>query len=135
MILATHQTDLLENVEKILMMEDGRIIHTGAFDKVNPTKINFYEDQEENESSVYLDSHAPIYSDYMMLDDFKLKFISTVSKTNNEATFAPYKDKLHLRNTIMSSSDNDGLVCDQKYIDKPVQVKDWFKLFSFGVGN
>ena len=50
MILATHQVHLLEDAEKILVMDEGKIVERGSYEQINRETENGEESVNEDES-------------------------------------------------------------------------------------
>ena len=147
-ILATHQVHLLEDAEKILVMDEGRIIERGTYSQINGTR-NVEEDKEDEDSDSIVNSSD---SSVVMLKDIMLK-------NNHRATSRivslsmPKKSSVNLsiqaRRGIREISTSMAIKLersastisllesseDKEYIDKPASIKDLFKLYSFGVGN
>ena len=181
-ILATHQVHLLEDAEKILVMDEGKIIERGSFNQI----INNIEDETANEpynatnpskseedvsedvtgqsvsNQEQLDSqdlshnysHEISYdlcnqSSSIMLDEIILRKKSRlienlyINKRQETEEMSPLKrqmttemssgKEIQRQKSILpilyeSTENND-------FIDKPACLKDWFRLYSFGIGN
>ena len=81
-ILVTHEISILDKVDKIIVMEDGKVIHTGSFDEFRHLS---YFDKFHNHymtmEIIFLSDFKLIYFFQSILVTFQYPIISKVSMT------------------------------------------------------
>ena len=141
-ILTTHQVHLLEDAHKIIVMKDGQITEIGDYDRINQ-KEKEYKHDLDNENIDEFGSSVSQNSISVMIDDLKprLKAINSTSISEQDDRYLAraYINQNQGSKLIDIQKYKDTMNHDidsiQEYVDRPVRMKDWFKLFSFGIGN
>ena len=202
MILATHQVHLLEDAQKILVMDEGKIVERGSYEQINRETENGEESVNEDESgntksvikseeekSESIDDESDTNQDQSESNHERLESSQDLLESNqdesdlkqdqfesydlsNRSSFAKLQEivlekkpsRIHSISVYKNQSNRDmsspkklntreistsQLIQRQKsivmihdepdandeYVNEPVTIKDWLKLFSFGIGN
>lgn len=148
-ILVTHRVQLLKNVEKIIVMNNGRIVERGSYNDINEKSESSYEVDNSsftNFRDMYFDSSSSLSS--ISLHDIRAKMsrierISSVRPDlDREASQGRAMTKVDVASSIMLRRENREYIeatfyedLKPKHLKQQVSLKDWWYMNSFGVGN
>lgn len=148
-ILVTHRVQLLKDVEKIIVMNNGRIIERGSYNDINEKSESSYEVDNSsftNFRDMYFNNSSSLSS--ISLQDIRARMsrierISSVRQDlERDGSQGRAVTKVDVASSTVLKRENREYIeatfyedLKPKHLKQQVSLKDWWQINSLGVGN